>query len=60
MSLPRIFLAALLLLAASDSVDAGPARVAIIIDDLGYQLAAGRRAIALPGPIAFAVLPGTP
>jgi polysaccharide deacetylase 2 family uncharacterized protein YibQ len=35
-------------------------RVAIIIDDLGYQLAAGRRAIDLPGPISFAVLPGTP
>ena len=35
-------------------------RVAIIIDDLGYQLEAGRRAIALPGPVAYAVLPGTP
>ena len=35
-------------------------RVAIIIDDLGYQLQAGRRAIALPGPVAYAVLPGTP
>lgn len=35
-------------------------RVAIIIDDLGYQLQAGRRAIALPGPLAYAVLPGTP
>ncbi len=35
-------------------------RIAIIIDDLGYQLAAGRRAIELPGPVAFAVLPGTP
>ncbi len=35
-------------------------RIAIIIDDLGYQLAAGRRALALPGPVAFAVLPETP
>jgi len=35
-------------------------RVAIIIDDLGYELEAGRRAIALPGPLAYAVLPGTP
>jgi polysaccharide deacetylase 2 family uncharacterized protein YibQ len=35
-------------------------RVAIIIDDLGYHLAAGRRAINLPGPLAYAVLPGTP
>lgn len=35
-------------------------RIAIIIDDLGYQLAAGRRAIQLPGPISFAILPDTP
>lgn len=35
-------------------------RVAIIIDDLGYQLAAGERAISLPGPVAYAVLPGAP
>ena len=36
------------------------ARIAIIIDDLGYALAAGQRAIDLPGPVAYAVLPGTP
>lgn len=36
------------------------ARVAIIIDDLGYQLQAGRRAIDLPGDVAFAFLPGAP
>ena len=35
-------------------------RIAIIIDDLGYQLQAGRRAINLPGPVACAVLPQTP
>lgn len=35
-------------------------RIAIIIDDLGYQLASGRRAVNLPGPVACAVLPGTP
>ena len=35
-------------------------KIAIIIDDLGYGLAAGRRAIELPGPLAFAVLPATP
>ena len=35
-------------------------RIAIIIDDLGYQRAAGERAIALPGDVAFAILPGTP
>jgi polysaccharide deacetylase 2 family uncharacterized protein YibQ len=35
-------------------------RIAIIIDDLGYGLAAGERAVSLPGPIAYAVLPATP
>lgn len=35
-------------------------RIAIIIDDLGYELAAGRRAVGLPGPVACAVLPATP
>ncbi|HSD70992.1 MAG TPA: divergent polysaccharide deacetylase family protein [Woeseiaceae bacterium] len=41
--------------------DAEPVpRIAIIIDDLGYELEAGRRAVNLPGPIACAVLPSTP
>jgi hypothetical protein len=35
-------------------------RIAIIIDDLGYHLAAGQRAVNLPGPVACAVLPQTP
>jgi uncharacterized protein len=40
---------------------AGPSpRIAIIIDDLGYQLAAGQRAVNLPGPVACAVLPQAP
>jgi polysaccharide deacetylase 2 family uncharacterized protein YibQ len=56
----RIFLAAMLLSIATGSVATGQPRIAIIIDDLGYRLDAGRRAISLPGPIAFAVLPGTP
>ena len=43
-------------LAAADT----PSKIAIIIDDLGYQLDAGRRAIELPGPLSFAVLPATP
>ncbi len=50
----------MLLIAAYSGAVVQQPRVAIIIDDLGYQLAAGRRAIALPGPVAFAVLPGTP
>lgn len=36
------------------------ARIALIIDDLGYARRAGERAIALPGPVACAILPGTP
>lgn len=35
-------------------------RIAIIIDDLGYELLAGKRAVALPGPVACAILPLTP
>lgn len=53
-------LAAMVFLFASVPGAAGQPRVAIIIDDLGYQLEAGRRAIGLPGPVTFSVLPGTP
>jgi len=42
------------------SAATSPPRIAIIIDDLGYKLAAGQRAIDLPGPVSFAVLPGAP
>lgn len=51
--------AASTLLAATASAAIRP-RISIIIDDLGYRFAAGRRAIALPGPIAYSVLPQTP
>lgn len=34
--------------------------ISIIIDDLGYRRLDGLRAIELPGPIAYAVLPHTP
>ena len=37
--------------------DALQPRIAIIIDDIGYRPAEGRRAVALPGPVAIAVLP---
>ena len=52
--------AATLLLLASQGFAQPAPRIAIIIDDLGYQMAAGRRAVALPGPVACAILPGTP
>lgn len=39
---------------------AAPAQIAIIIDDLGYNMASGSRALGLPGPIAYAILPDTP
>lgn len=54
-----LFVAALWLLVVPAFAEPLP-RLAIIIDDLGYQQEAGRRAIALPGPVSFAVLPQTP
>lgn len=59
MSHRQLLLAALLTLAAQAGM-AAPARIAIIIDDLGYTLEAGHRAIDLPGPVAYAILPDTP
>ena len=54
-------LRALLVLAwfVAQAADAKP-RVAIIIDDLGYEFAAGKRATTLPGPVACAILPQAP
>lgn len=50
-----------LVLAALAAGNAGATpTVAIIVDDLGYALEAGRRAVRLPGPVACAVLPHTP
>jgi polysaccharide deacetylase 2 family uncharacterized protein YibQ len=63
MSPPRyvglLTIAALLSLATSTAAESLP-RIAIIIDDLGYQFEAGQRAIDLPGPISYAILPATP
>ena len=49
--------AATMLLAAQSAAEPLP-RIAIIIDDLGYQMAAGRRAVAIghPFPETLAVL----
>jgi len=41
-------------------VQSGNARLCIIIDDIGYSMERGRRAIELPGPITLAVIPFTP
>lgn len=56
----RPFLLAALLSISSHVCADDPARIAIIIDDLGYHRAAGERAISLPGPVSYAILPATP
>lgn len=55
----RRLLASLLFLLFGTAQAEAP-RVAIIIDDMGYSLTNGKRAIALPGPVAFSFLPGAP
>ena len=52
-------LSILLLTAGSAAVGAQP-KIAIIIDDLGYGLYAGRTALALPGAVTYSILPHTP
>jgi hypothetical protein len=54
-----ILLGILAMPALADVPQATP-RIAIIIDDLGYGLALGLRALDLPGPVSYAVLPATP
>jgi len=56
----RYFALLALLLVEAGFADEQRPRIAIIIDDLGYERAAGERAIALPGPLTYAILPGTP
>lgn len=55
----RAILAAILL-TLGDATAADAPRVAIIIDDLGYHHANGKRAIGLPGPVSYSFLPGAP
>lgn len=49
--------------AAAETVPANPPdlpAIVIIIDDLGYLREEGTRALALPGKVTYAILPGTP
>ena len=55
----RSFLVAVLLVLPGLATADEP-RIAIIIDDLGYHFANGKRAIELPGPVSFSFLPGAP
>jgi len=45
---------------APASVAGSAPSIAIIIDDLGYSLRQGRRAIGLAGAVTYSILPGTP
>ena len=56
----QLGIAAVLLLFVPQGFAGSAPRIAIIIDDLGYHLAAGQRVIDLPGPVVCAILPGTP
>lgn len=56
----RILYAAVLFSSLAMQAVAEPARLALIIDDLGYELSAGKRTVNLPGPVACAILPSTP
>lgn len=58
-TLRHVLLAVVLSFATQVSAQTVPS-IAIIIDDLGYQLEAGQRAISLPGPVSYAILPATP
>lgn len=60
MTRAAFFLAVIMAACIGIAHSAEAPRIAIIIDDLGYQLAAGKRAIALPGPVSYAILPGAP
>ena len=48
---------AITLLISSVICQAAPPTVMIVIDDIGHNYELGRQAIALPGPIHFAILP---
>lgn len=45
---------------AEPKTESAQPAIAIIIDDLGYDLAQGKRALGLPGPVTMSFLPRTP
>lgn len=47
------------ILAASSFAHADPARLTIVIDDLGQNLARDRQVLALPAPVVLAIIPET-
>lgn len=53
-------LACLILLAALPAQASSSPTITLIIDDIGYNLKNGLRAINLPGAVSYAVLPHTP
>ena len=57
--IPALLLPALLLLWPGAGADERP-RLALVIDDLGWDTRVGERVLALGGPLTLAVLPGTP
>jgi len=62
MSTPRraLWLLLMLVLALPARAQELPPSLVLVIDDLGMNLARGRRVLALPGPLTCAVLPHTP
>ncbi|MDJ0805220.1 MAG: divergent polysaccharide deacetylase family protein [Gammaproteobacteria bacterium] len=47
-------------LAETGEISPPRAKIAVIIDDLGYHKSAGEAALRLPGPVTYAFLPHTP
>lgn len=56
----RLFLAAALWLPLQAAAEESQPALVILIDDLGDNLAQGQAAVALPGPLSYAVLPHSP